>query len=93
MSTTAPIAFDPPPQGPRPGLEQAIDFVNTTGLTKGRPFEDLVSSHAAIHWLLDAGYLLPETAAAEGARFAADPRRAEAAMLRLRAVRLSAVCA
>ena len=87
MSTTAPIAFDPPPEGPRPGLEQAIDFVNTTGLSKGRPFEDLASSHAAIHWLQDAGYLLPETAAAEQARLAADPGHAEAAMRRLRAVR------
>jgi predicted RNA-binding Zn ribbon-like protein len=88
MSTTTPqIAFDSPPDGPRPGLEAAIDFVNTTGLSKGRPFEDLPAADAALHWLEHVGYLSGTAAGAERERFAAAPQRAEAAMRRLRATR------
>jgi predicted RNA-binding Zn ribbon-like protein len=81
------IAFDRPPEGPRPGLEAALDFVNTTGLSKGRPFEELPTIAAAIGWLKDVGYLSAEAAAAELQRFAASPARAEAALRRLRATR------
>src|SRR4051794_20752207 len=81
------IAFDEPPEGPRPGLDRAIDFVNTTGLSKGKPFDDLPTAAAAIGWLADAGYLSAEAAEAERHRVQSSPARAEQALRRLRATR------
>ena len=88
VSMNAPsIALDAPPGARRPGLEQAIDFVNTTGLAKGRPFEDLPTVTSAIDWLAHAGYFPPELADAERSRFQASPARADAAFGKLRATR------
>jgi predicted RNA-binding Zn ribbon-like protein len=81
------IAFDSPPAGPRPGLEAAIDFVNTAGLSKGKPFEALPDTTAAVQWLKAAGYLSDEAASVELERFTAAPARAEAALRRLRQTR------
>ena len=78
---------DSAPDQPSPGLEQAIDFVNTTGLTKGKPFEELPTLAAAVNWLGAAGYLEPDEVRAELARLTADDAAARMAMARLRAVR------
>jgi predicted RNA-binding Zn ribbon-like protein len=88
VSTPYPvIELDNPPEGPRPGLEQAIDFVNTTGLSRGKPFEDLPSAGAAVHWLRHAGFLSAETARTEEERLAEAPAEGEAALRRLRQAR------
>jgi predicted RNA-binding Zn ribbon-like protein len=72
---------------PLPGLEQALDFVNTTGLSRGKPFEELGTAAAAVEWLERAGYLSAEAAAAERKRLTAAPARAETALRGLRATR------
>jgi predicted RNA-binding Zn ribbon-like protein len=76
----AAAAFDRPPEGPRPGLDAAIDFVNTTGLSRGRAFDDLGSAVDAVHWLHGAGFLSHETALTEAKRFWADPAAASSAL-------------
>jgi predicted RNA-binding Zn ribbon-like protein len=76
----AAAAFDRPPEGPRPGLDAAIDFVNTTGLSRGKPFDDLGSVNDAVHWLHRAGFLSHEHALAETKRFSADPVAAARAL-------------
>lgn len=83
MTDTLRIA---PVDPPGPGLDGAIDFVNTTGLTGGRPFEDLATLHDALHWLVEHGLLSGADAAAEQRRLAR-PRDAEAALARVRSVR------
>jgi predicted RNA-binding Zn ribbon-like protein len=88
MSTEhAAATFDRPPEGPRPGLDAAIDFVNTAGLSRGKAFEDLTSADDAVHWLHAAGFLSHETALAEARRFSADPGAAERAVRAARATR------
>ena len=82
-----PIAFDQPPEGPHPGLEAAIDFVNTSGLSKGKAFEDLPTTASALDWLTRAGFIARETAAAERQRFEAAPARGDVALKRLRTTR------
>jgi predicted RNA-binding Zn ribbon-like protein len=82
-----PAAFDRPPEGPRPGLDAAIEFVNTTGLSRGKPFEDLASADDAVHWLHAAGFLSHESALAEHKRFLRDPRAADDALRRARSTR------
>jgi predicted RNA-binding Zn ribbon-like protein len=72
---------------PGPGLDVALDFVNTTGLTGGQPFEDLASLHDALHWLVDHGVLTPEAAIEEQRRLAATPGAGEEALERIRRVR------
>jgi predicted RNA-binding Zn ribbon-like protein len=79
--------LDVAPDRPVPGLEQAIDFVNTTGLSKGKPFDDLTTVEAGLAWLSSAGYLLPEDIATERARLAQDDAADGRALARLRAVR------
>jgi predicted RNA-binding Zn ribbon-like protein len=86
-STLPHIAFDAPPDGPRPGIDAAIDFINTTGISRGKPFEDLPSAEDAIHWLHGAGFLSHEAALAEHSRFATDPAAGEAAIRRARSLR------
>lgn len=76
----------PPPGSPDPGLEVALDFVNTTGLSDGRPFEDFEALHDVLHWLVDRGLLDPGDASAEQQRLA-EPAAGERALTRLRAVR------
>ena len=56
------IAFDVPPDGPRPGVDAAVDFINTAGISRGKPFEDLTTLDDTIHWLHAAGYLTHEAA-------------------------------
>lgn len=80
-------AFDRPPEGPRPGLEAALDFVNTSGLSRGRPFEELRTIEDAVHWLHAAGFLSHEAAIAEAARFERDPGAAAAGLERAQATR------
>lgn len=80
------------PAGGQPGgvhatLDQAIEFVNTTGLSKGRPFEELATSGLAVHWLTHMGVLDQRDAALEIARFAASAEDAQAALERLRRTR------
>ena len=72
---------------PGPGLEVALDFVNTAGLTSGEPFEDLVTLHDALHWLVDHGVLEPEAAVDEQRRLGATPGAADEALERVRRVR------
>ena len=72
---------------PGPGLEVALDFVNTAGLSSGEPFEDLVTLHDALHWLVDHGVLEPEAAVDEQRRLGALPGGAEEALERVRRVR------
>ena len=79
--------LDSAPDQPSPGLEQAIDFVNTTGLSKGKPFEELPNLAAALDWLGSAGYLEPDEIQDELVRFTADDGAAHEAMARVRAVR------
>jgi predicted RNA-binding Zn ribbon-like protein len=67
-------------------LDAALEFVNTTGLSDGRPFDDLPSVAAALDWLAAHGFLSEEEAEGERARLAAEPS-AEAALERLREVR------
>jgi predicted RNA-binding Zn ribbon-like protein len=81
------IAFDQPPDGPRPGLGEAIDFVNTAGLSKGKPFEDLPTTTAAVDWLVQVGFLSAEAASAERVRLEASPTRGDQTLRRLRATR------
>lgn len=88
MNGNAPqIAFDRPPDGPRLGLDEAIDFVNTVGLANGKPFENLPNTTAAVEWLMQAGFLSSEAADAERIRFEASPARADLTLRRLRATR------
>jgi predicted RNA-binding Zn ribbon-like protein len=75
-----------PVDPPGPGLDAAVDFVNTTGLTGGRPFDDLATIHDALHWLVEHALLSAEDATAEQRRLA-DPADAKAALDRLRSVR------
>ena len=92
MNVDAPdLASQPLQNGPRPVLERAVSFLNTTGLINGRPFEDLPTAAAAIEWLANGGFLDGEAAAAEGRRFEAaadggrpDLRRVHAARAGLR---------
>ncbi len=88
---TATTTLQTPPESlpgaPQPGLEQAVDFVNTTGLTRGRPFDELGDAEALLAWLRGAGYLSESEQSAEGARLVADPRAAGSAIARMRAMR------
>lgn len=77
-----PAPFDPP----GPGLDIALEFVNTTGLTGGRRFEELQTLPDVLHWMVDRGVLSAADAAAEQRRFAR-PADAEAALGRVRSVR------
>ena len=52
-NSTGPIAIDPP----GPGLDPAIDFLNTFGLSNGQPFDELTTPDAAIDWLAGQGLL------------------------------------
>jgi predicted RNA-binding Zn ribbon-like protein len=70
-----------------PDLDQAIEFVNTTGLSGSRPFEALPTIEAALGWLAAAGYLRPEEVAAELARLAGDEAAGRRALAGVRAVR------
>jgi predicted RNA-binding Zn ribbon-like protein len=79
--------LDRPPEGPRPGLEAAVELVNTTGLSRGRPFEDFDSAGAAIDWLVARRYLTAEVAASERARLAGVPEQDAAALRRVRSLR------
>ena len=79
--------LDFPPDRPLPGLDQAIDFVNTTGLSKGKPFDDLPTVQAALTWLGSTGYLAHVDVAAELARLNPDGSAGRRALARLRAVR------
>jgi predicted RNA-binding Zn ribbon-like protein len=76
----------PPGETAGPGLDVALDFVNTTGRTNGEPFEDFAALHDAIHWLVDHAVLSGEDAVAEQGRLAA-PEAADQALARVRAVR------
>jgi len=88
MSSAISIStLDEPPPGPRPGLDEAIDFVNTTGISKGKPFEDLGSISDALHWLHAAGFLSHDATLSEYRRFASDPNAADLALRRARTVR------
>ena len=80
--------LDWPPEGPRPGLEAAVDFVNTTGLTRGRPFDDLPTAEAVVEWLSTTGYLPPEVASNERARLSRVPEQAAIALRRVRSLRV-----
>ena len=71
---------------PGPGLDPAIDFVNTFGLSSGQPFDDLGSPHDVLHWLSDHGVLSAEDARAEQERLVA-PAAAQRALTRVRQVR------
>ena len=79
--------LDWPPEGPRPGLEAAVDFVNTTGLTRGRPFEDFPTAEAVVDWLAANGYFPSEVADSEHGRFEEAPELDAAALRRVRALR------
>jgi predicted RNA-binding Zn ribbon-like protein len=72
---------------PGPGLDVALDFVNTAGLTSGEPFEDFATLHDALHWLVDHGVLTAEAAVEEQARLAQRPRASDQALERVRRVR------
>src|SRR5258708_10205404 len=74
--------LDWPPDGPPPGLEAAVDFVNTTGLTRGRPFEDFPTAEAVVDWLAANGYFPPEGADSEHGRFEEAPELDAAALRR-----------
>src|SRR6476646_2199557 len=88
MSSAISIStLDEPPPGPRPGLDEAIDFVNTTGISKGKPFEDLGSISDALHWLHAAGFLSHDATLSEYRRFASDPNAADLALRRARTMR------
>jgi len=80
-------SFERPPDGPRPGLDAAIDFVNTAGLSHGKPFEELGSAGDAVHWLHAAGFLSHESALAEHDRFSRDRGAADTALRRARSTR------
>jgi predicted RNA-binding Zn ribbon-like protein len=79
--------LDRPPEGPRPGLEAAVEFVNTTGLSRGRPFEEFDSARAAVDWLAEWNYLTPEAAANERIRLSGAPEQDAAALRRVRSLR------
>ena len=83
MTATPPV---PPLDPPGPGLDTALDFINTTGLSDGRPFEDFATLHDAVHWLVDHDLLAPDDAIAEQRRLAT-PAAADRALGRVRAVR------
>ena len=61
--------------------------MNTTGLSKGKPFEELPNLAAALDWLGSAGFLEPDEIQDELVRFTADDGAAHEAMARVRAVR------
>jgi predicted RNA-binding Zn ribbon-like protein len=87
VNTTVSLPPDLPADAPVPGLDSAIDFVNTTGISRGRPFEDFKRAGDAVHWLHAEGYLDHAAAIAEFQRLTADEARGTSALLRLRAVR------
>ena len=73
------------PAGPRPrGRARLRQHRRTDGR---RPFEDLVTLHDALHWLVDHGVLEPEGAIDEQGRLAATPGRPSEALERVRRVR------
>ena len=76
-----------PSDPPEPGLERAIDFVNSFGISRGRPFDDLQTADAAVVRLGELGFLSPDELAAERVRVAANPAVGGAALARLQAVR------
>ena len=80
QNATLPL-LDPP----GPTLDAAIDFLNTTGLTDGRPFEELDTVRAALHWFVDRGFLSAAEAHAEMDRLAGGAE--EEALSRVRDVR------
>jgi len=70
------IAVDPPGSS----LDHAVDFVNTFGLSNGRPFDDLTTPGAALEWLaghglLASGLLVAERERLDGAAGAPAMRR------------------
>jgi predicted RNA-binding Zn ribbon-like protein len=72
---------------PEPGLDRAIDFVNSFGTSRGRPYDDLQTADAAVVRLAELGFLTPADSAAERERLAAHPAVSGAALARLQAVR------
>jgi len=72
---------------PEPGLDRAIEFVNSFGISRGRPFDDLQTADAAVVRLGELGFLALDDIAAERARLAANPAVSGAALARLQAVR------
>src|SRR5262245_24744858 len=87
MNVSGPISAEDPTTVQGPGLDGAIDFVNTTGLSKGKPFEELPSAGAAVHWLMHTGYLTREEAAEEQVRFERAPDKGASALRRVWATR------
>lgn len=84
--TAMPPERSSPIDPPGPGLDAALDFINTTGLSDGRPFEDFATVHDALHWLVDRGLLAPDDAVAEQRRLA-EPAAADRALASVRAIR------
>jgi predicted RNA-binding Zn ribbon-like protein len=80
-NSTGPIAIDPP----GPGLDPAIDFLNTFGLSNGQPFDELTTPDAAIDWLAGQGLLEAEAIEPERRRLAG--RAGKGAIERLQRVR------
>jgi predicted RNA-binding Zn ribbon-like protein len=87
VNTSDPISIVSPAEQALSRLDLAIDFVNTTGLSKGKPFDELPSAGAAVHWLTHVGLLTPADARTEQARFEGAPDRGETALRRLRQAR------
>lgn len=87
MSTGTPISFDQPAPASSPGLDTAIDFVNTTGISRGRPFEDFGTIGDAVHWLHSTGYLDHQAAIAEFGRLTSEPALGATALQQIREVR------
>ena len=71
---------------PGPGLDAAIAFVNTTGVSDGVRFDDFTSMDVALEWLVTHGFLTPGEAGAERSRLA-DDARGTTALVRVREVR------
>lgn len=76
-----------PREPSQPGLEDAIEFVNTTGVRRGRPFDDVDTVDRLLGWLVQSGYLAPAAAAAEHTRLGHGSVAGQQAMGVLRAAR------
>jgi predicted RNA-binding Zn ribbon-like protein len=70
-----------------PDLDTAIDFINTTGISRGKPFEDFATVADAVHWLHETGYLDHQAAVAEFVRLTSDAAQGAASLARLREMR------